>query len=475
MSQHHGLKQYKGIEKFCGHDHDHVHDNRFGRLFDLPPLYVDPNTLKTIGAPNGPMDGGNTFKTMDLPVGYVFFGQFIDHDITLDVTSSLNENADESDIINARTPTLDLDCVYGLGPELQPFMYHADNQFKEVKLLTGADRTAATIVGGKGQIVRQPKDLADEDLARSSAGTAIIGDPRNDENRVISQLQLAMIRFHNNVVETVCKQHPELDRDELFERSRELTTWHYQWVVVHDFLKRLCGAEMIDDILACGRKVYCPPHNRPIIPIEFAVAAYRFGHSMIPQKITLRNNEHPLFSTIFGQGFSPLSRPDGIVDWENLLPVNGSTGYQKADRLDTTMASSLLALPFVDPGKENSLATRNLLRGQIFRLPSGEKVAKAVGVSDDDIEDVKKKVKDTLGSSISLQHGTPLWYYILAEAELFESGERLGEVGGRIVAETLIGILELDPRSWLGRNRNWTPGDSPVGVSDLGAMLTYQV
>ena len=468
MSHHHGMNPLSGMHAFCsqgGHAHA---GNRFGRLFDLPPLYLNPHDLIELGKVNGPMDGKKQAdRTKSVPVGLIFFGQFVDHDITLDISSSFSSNAEPENTPNTRTPTLDLDCVYGLGPEAHPYLYHAAGDFSGVKLLTGAD-------------VPNPVAFEKDDLARSVQGTAIIGDPRNDENRIVSQLQLGMIRFHNRVVDHLSGGKKKLSGKELFEEARRLTTWHYQWVVVNEYLVAVCGGYIVDEILACGRRLYCPNGGEPFIPIEFSVAAYRFGHSMIPPRIRVQKGggTPEIFGPELGEGFSPISSPDAVVEWGELLDTGAGTAVQRADKLDTKMTRDLLALPFIKGGIR-SLAVRNLLRGQTFLLPSGEKVAEAVGRPAGEINDVRKFAQSAAGGTIDFSHGTPLWYYLLAEAEVigrqksetvFEESEGLGPTGARIVAETIIGLIELDDRSWLGANRNWTPQDG-LGVSTLGEML----
>lgn len=473
---HHGMNELSGIEAFCHHQEAGRRSGHFGRMLHLPPLYMHPAALAELGRQGGPMDGGTTAeRTATAPVGQVFFGQFVDHDITLDVTSSLSATADPNTIPNARTPTLDLDCVYGAGPEAHPFLYHNSGDFAKVKLLTGADGTA----------VSQPAALAAQDLVRSPQGTAVIGDPRNDENRIISQLQLAMIRFHNNVVDCIVS-NPTNQREgkALYEYARELTTWHYQWVVINDFLVKMCGAAVVADVLGNGRQIYCPGHEEPYIPIEFAAAAYRFGHSMIPQSIQVQQSEPALrlFGSVLGRGFSPLSDPRGVVDWHELVKTSANRNVQLAEKLNSKMATDLLALPFItDPNDVNSLATRNLRRGQGFRLSSGENVAAALGRSIGEIDAVATAAQALAGTAVDFSSGTPLWFYLLVEAgeigresepDLFDPGEGLGPVGARIVAETLIGLAELDPRSYLTQNRSWLPSDG-VGVSTLGEMLTF--
>ena len=478
MAQHHGLNKLSGMHAFCHHDHRDQSENRFGRMFSLPPLYIDPEGMKNLGAQGGPMDGGTTGdRTSSVAVGQVFFGQFIDHDITLDVTSSFSSVATPEATPNVRTSTLDLDCVYGLGPEAHPYLFHGNGQFAGIKLLTGADGTATP----------QPPEFAQHDLSRSSHGTAIIGDPRNDENRVVSQLQLAMIQFHNNVVDALYNDPTnELEGKELYEHVRELVTWHYQWVVINDLLIKLCGAAVVSDILGNGRRFYCINGDEPFIPVEFSVAAYRFGHSMVPQKIQIQKSQpaFQLFGTVYGEGFSPVMDERAIVDWHELLETSENRNVQMAEKLDTKMAKDLLKLPFIDPPPKGiqSLATRNLLRGQTFLLPSGENVARAMQRPDSEINDVSQAAKDMASGAADLTNGIPLWLYILMEAEqkgretnpgTFEPSEGLGPVGALIVAETIIGLIELDARSYLAKNRNWSPNQG-VGVTSLGEMLTYQ-
>lgn len=471
MSNLHGLKKMHELEHFCNCAHDqNVRAGKFGRLFpELPALYTDPNILHALGAKNGPMDGGsNVNRTNSVAVGQVFFGQFIDHDITLDTTSSFNNVNQATDITNVRTPTLDLDCIYGSGPEASPYLYIQSGDFAGIKLLTASDGTG----------INQAPELANEDLVRSSQGTAIIGDPRNDENRIISQLQLAMIRFHNRVVDHLSAKY---NGHELYEESRKLVTYHYHWAILNDFLINMCGSAVVWDILHNGREFYCI-HETPYIPVEFSVAAYRFGHSMVPQKIQVQKNESAkeLFGTTLGHGFTALSSTDAIVDWHELFHTKENRQVQKAEKLDSKMASDLLDLPFI-PAGENSLATRNLLRGQSFLLPSGESIARLMGRPDTEIKKVSDKAD--AGSSGTLGGKTPLWYYLLTEAQeigretspgTFDKAEGLGPVGARIVAEVLIGLMELDSNSFLASNRAWSPADG-LGddVKNIGDIVTY--
>ncbi len=454
--EHHGMKPLQGIAKFCrlGHeDAGHQREDRFGRMFPrLAPAYTPPHLLQEVGRRNGPMDGKSASdRTDSVSVGMVFFGQFVDHDITLDASTSFNTVVSRpGEIANVRTPTLDLDSIYGTGPEAQPYLYQHDGPFAGAKLLTGADNPSQA-------------GLAADDLLRAPSGRAIIGDPRNDENRVISQLHLAIIRFHNHVCDTL---HAEdgLAGSALYEHARRQTSWHYQWALVNDFLVAMCGRPVVERILGCGRQHYCS--RTPFIPVEFAVAAYRFGHSMIPMKVQVKNGSDALelFGIVLGHGFSALTDPAGVVDMNELFDTPAGAHVTRAQKLDTKLAGDLLQLPFVQPPGEASLATRNLLRGNTFLLPGGEKVAEAIGCDTNVIAKVTQKVA-SLGTGLS-EHGIPLWLYILAEAEVIgraepdgssKEGEGLGPVGATIVAETIIGLLELDDHSYLGANRNWGP------------------
>ncbi len=469
---HHGIRKLTGIDAFCSPLYQRKKGEGYGRMFDLPSLYTHPDSLKKLGKQKGPMDEGEHIKhTHSVSVGDVFFGQFIDHDVTLDTTTRLSSTVDVNQLENARTPTLDLDCIYGDGPEAHPYLYSSQGEFSRIKLLTGADYPDAT-------------DLQKNDLIRTAHGTAIIGDPRNDENRIISQLQLAMIRFHNRVVDELS---PNYEKSELYEEARNLVTWHYQWVVIHDFLVTMCGDAVVDDILGNGCQFYKANHDDAFIPVEFSVAAYRFGHSMIPQKIRVKREESELelFSDLLGGGFSALNDLSAVVDWSILVGSHDGNlqdeGVQRAKSMDTKMATILLKLPFIPDDDEQSLATRNLLRGQIFSLPSGENIAKVMNRSQIEIDKVSKKAASIAGCGIDISAGTPLWFYILTEAEIFGKeikkdkfypGEGLGPVGARIVAETLIGLIKIDSHSYMSVNRNWEPGDG-VGVSTLKEMLAF--
>ena len=435
---------------------------KFGRLFPtLTPLFHRDKTddelrhaLRDLGARGGTMDpasGAQNPDNKDVPAGFGFLGQFIDHDITLDTTSSFERQNDPEGITNFRTPALELDSVYGSGPAVSPYFYQRDG----VRLLVD-------------------HEFGRDQLARNSANTAVIGDPRNDENLVIQQLQLAFIRFHNAVVDAI---EPICQREHLFEEAQRITRWHYQWVVLHEFLPHVVGQTLVDEIYdVCqpkGGRRFFNWRNTPFIPVEFSVAAYRFGHSMIPGALLINDDftanggqEIPLFDrNEIGDsdpddcsGFG-LRAPRRYVDWKHFFKT-ARKHPRPSKRINPVLAEPLFDLPFERPGPHASLAARNLERGHAFGLPSGQAVACAMCVDPLAASDMGDL------SETGFDAATPLWYYILKEAEVAADGKHLGPVGGRIVAEVLIGLLQGDRQSFVRADPKWTPADEDLGTDE---------
>jgi len=252
----------------------------------------------------------------------------------------------------------------------------------------------------------------------------------------------------------------------VFDDARRALTWHYQWLIVNEFLPVLVGTSLVEELAERGPAHYRPV-DEPFIPVEFADAAYRYGHSQIRQLYRLQPDgpARPVFPDLMG--FGPVG--DRRVDWSLLFDVPGHPAAQRAKPIDGTLPRSLIELPAaitgaVDESAYRSLAGRDLERGLGTGLPSGESVAQLLGA--DALSD------DELGLR---EHGwraeTPLWLYVLREAWVRQQGDRLGEVGGRIVAEVLYGVIGLDPESYLAVEPDWTPTlparDSLFGLSDL--------
>jgi hypothetical protein len=392
----------------------------------------------------------------EVPAGFTYLGQFIDHDITFDPISKLDRPGDPTTLVNFRTPRFDLDSVYGSGPLDQPFLYDWKRSRPPGKKLLLAHNSPDAAIAGV--------PLASEDLPRNHEGRALIGDPRNDENVILTQLHLLFIRFHNAVVDHLVRED-KVDEDELFEKAQRIVRWHYQWIVVHEFLPMVVGREMADRVLA--RREHFTGWDEPFIPLEFSLAAYRFGHSMVRSDYVLQRRARratPLFPDLAGFRWLPARH---VIDWELFfdLPGAGGGAPQSSQLINTTIAGPLWRLP--ESG--GALPQRTLQRGLDEGLPSGQKVAKAMGepVLADDLrldDKVSRSARD------ALVRETPLWFYILREAERATDGDgralagrHLGPVGGRIVAEVLVGLLEGDPTSYLSEKPTWQPEELDTG------------
>ncbi len=404
----------------------------------LPPFAPTDAALKVLADSMADAPAGPAGDNPDIPSGYTYLGQFVDHDITFDPVSSLDRVNDPDALNTFRTPRFDLDSLSGRGQADSPYLYDQEDP-------------ASLLVGRNTGAENEPVDLP-----RNQQGRALIGDPRNDVHFIVSQLHLAFIRFHNAVVDRL---RFEADPAELFGEARRVVTWHYQWVVVHDFLARLVGPELLGEILVTSPRTgkaraaltYFTWRSQPFMPVEFSGAAYRFGHSMVRDKYRINDTLEvlPILTDIrvanrlqhLG-GFRTL--PKGwTVQWKHLFPL-GAVGPQLSRRIDTKLAEPMRKLPPLIDNARRSLGLLNMLRGRSLQLPSGQAVAQAMGTT----------VPDT---RLGLVGETPLWFYLLREAEVLNEGQRLGPTGGRIVAEVLVGLLKGDPSSFLRQQPAWRP------------------
>jgi len=432
---------------------------RFGRMFPELRSLKEFNPGPTeLGKVNGAMDGGNpppTDTSQNNPrikAGYTFLGQFIDHDLTLDTTSQLEQQVDVTATTNFRTPALELDSVYGLGPAVQPHLYDRDKPFR---LLLSPDGN---------------------DLPRNSQGTALIGDPRNDENSIIAQLHLIWLKFHNQVFEKEFADMP-VGR-ERFEAAQRLVRWHYQWLVVNEFLPRICGSKLV------AKTVADPPFEfsgHAFMPVEFSVAAYRFGHSQTRPGYLLGRTggiraaalfpDDPSIPNSVGdlRGFRPIP-PELRIEWNSFF---GPTA-QPSKLIDTKLSRVMLRLPdgVVPPGtpdKNRSLATRNLQRGIDVRLPSGQHVARRLCIKNRLTED---EIWKTNGAKVG-SGPAPLWFYNLREGEVRANGRRLAGAGAAIVARTIIACLLADQASYLWQDPEWKPTLGKNGRFTASDLVNY--
>ncbi len=397
-----------------------------------------------------------------VPSGFVYFGQFVDHDITFDVSSTLDAQVDANTINNMRSPSLDLDSLYGRGPGLDAFLYSfpTSGPPTAIKLQLGTNSSVGpggpSSTGTPGGMVAQ----TNFDVPRMlSTNTAVIGDPRNDENLIVVQFHHAMLRLHNAVVDLLLAASFAGD---IFAEAKRITTHHYQWAVVNDYLKRICGAATVAGAMA---SVTAPPGSPFRMPVEFAVAAYRFGHSMIRDNYWVNFN---FPNATLGQVFEFNRNPrlpvfsNWVVDFNAFfdtgvpVPVNN-----KARSIDSVLANGLESLPGL-AGIMAVLATRNLRRGLALGLPSGQGMANAFGIAPMTAAQLTSGLPAAEVNLLNSNSGlllkkTPLWYYVLREAAVLGGGSQLGPVGGRIVAETFVRILKRDAASYLNVPGGFTP------------------
>jgi hypothetical protein len=443
----------------------------FGRMFGLPP-FAPPtdavrNALLELGKPGGLMDAKDDLAAGPIALivdpnlslvnrnnpthtaGVTFFGQFLDHDMTFDQTSKLGFPANVIQSPNARTPLFDLDSVYANGPAGTPQLYDP------------ADPIKFRIESG-GQFEDLPRDPANN--------AAIIGDPRNDENMMISGLHAAFLLFHNRAVDLVRSQTPSITDGDAYLQAQRLTLWHYQWMILHEFLPHIVGQPVIDDVLANGRRYYNPLHNHAFIPVEFQIT-YRFGHSMVRPSYRANlhgDNGQPFFGMIFdpaGEGsLDPVDlrggarAPRRFIGWQTFFDFGGvfTADARPNKRIDTKVSTPLFTLPLgtIFSGQPpTSLMQRNLLRCLTWKLPSGQHISREMGIPPLNNADLV----ELEAISPSFVDSTPLLYFILKEAELKEDGLRLGPTGARIVAEVFVGLLQLDPNSYFNIQPRWVP------------------
>jgi hypothetical protein len=418
LSRRHYARMFPGLPRFTAEDEFRYALGRQGGICDCGAEHDGPES-EAEGA-----------------AGWPIFGQFVAHDITAD-RSAPAPRADVHALENARTPQLNLECLYGDGPAGHPFLFRRDD-------------AAQFLVG-------------DDDVLRNREGMAIIGDPRNDSHMLISQLHLAMQRVHNAFV--MRARRAGVPGGALFEQAQRQTRWHYQWIIVNEFLPAVVGEALAADLAAHGARYY-QPGAAPFIPLEFADAAYRYGHSQIRHlyRANLASEPAPLFPDYLG--FRPVP-PSRRVDWRLFFDgfdrfdgagangANGAPRAQRARRIDGKLVRSLIQLPVeitgeCRVGEYHSLAVRDLERGEGVGLPSGEALARHLGETPLTREEIGLESTNWRGE-------TPLWFYILRESSARSNGNHLGPIGARIVGDVLIGLLESDPRWYHNVDPTWRP------------------
>lgn len=491
--------------------------NQSFRYLSLDPVSANGTTFISATDPEGIRDalealGKAMVESSDtateqstIPTVYTYWGQFIDHDITAGTDRPSNNAASnngfnllstdifkadfvpqhptdvEKKIFNLRLPELDLDSVYGGGPE--DFETIQEGIFADDKLRL---KIGQNVISGFG--VTPNPDLPDammRDLPRKPDRKARIGDDRNDENTIVAQFHTGWLRFHNAVADVV-EADPNIAPGDRYAHTKQLVTWTYQWLVVNDYLKTICKDGIVDEMLYADSTFF--DQSTRFMPLEFSVAGFRFGHSMIRAEYDFNENFSPApFNLLFtftglngNLGGNDQLPNNWIIDWARFTNKHSHDERHFARRIDTNISMSMANLPSEGPADntaeamrlaevEKMLAIRNLWRGYLLSLPTGEHVANFLGVTPLSPSELasgldSSPVDPTAGiaAKAALESGplagyTPLWFYILKEAEIQTNGNCLGEVGSRIVAGTIIGLLKKDMNSYLNAPGGWNP------------------
>ncbi len=502
----------------------------------------------------------STNQNSNIPPVFTYMGQFIDHDVTantdresgvsvIDVETVVQLPRGEVTAIlgNLRLGSLNLDSLYGGQSENGPVSKMLTEAMRwdqdRAKMQAGVDEDVDSNGDGTADIVRPPNDPA-RDLPRAGSipdrldlgllnqaseevrslfiddngelikRRAVIGDKRNDENLAVGQFHLSMIRLHNKIVDEAPGPVSAQGREKVFEWAQARTRWIYQWLVSNAYLPAVCDPDVLAQVRKNGPVLYLELFDRMLpenpdflpLPLEFSVAAFRFGHSMARESY----DWNPFFGRSDGSVDPVLDRAsldllflftsDSMPSQSGRLPSNWPIGWDRfvhppsaampdraARLIDTKLARVLGTLPNDPPGDTGvlkHLARRNLRRGYRLNVPTAQGCIsefKRLHGIDLPVLDNNDLLSGHTGPAVA--HGgfgeaTPLWFYILKEAEVMAGGNHLGPLGSMIVADTLLGLIEKTPGNYVDANveaEAWKPADavSPNGVeiTDMPSMM----
>jgi len=416
-------------------------DLPFESLFPHLSAHRPPDELlEHLGEPDGPMSerkslwADDSYDSPNHEAGYTFFAQFLFHDLTYELVRRLS--TERPTRVESGPSSLRLHTLYGPGPEMAPHLYaFYDQEYFSGRLL---DAPAGT----------------KQDLPRNRQGRGLIADPRNEENVVLAQMHLGMIRFHNAMVEHLASSGDS--GTTLFNRAQRQVRWHYQWAIVNDFLPKVVAPSQVE--AALGRD-FSDQNGTVGLPLEVAQGVLRYVYSQVRLQYQLNDDANVALLPADEHDDTLLrhrsqSIPSRLeVDWTRFFNLDGGP-TQPSKLIDTKITPAFLDLSLVDDPRpaRRSVAARFFLQGKRAGLPSGEDVARSIG------EPATLPTTSAL-RKLGLKE-TPLLYYILAEAEhQFEDSnkDRLGPVGGRLLADALIRRLRLDPQSYLNAHPNFSP------------------
>ncbi|MDT5271115.1 MAG: hypothetical protein QOH49_3301 [Acidobacteriota bacterium] len=487
---------------------DRVPALRFGRLFGRTqhePDDVEGVVQKLVRLGNAMNDDkGNGKADSDISAGYTYLGQFIAHEVTHDSTGDLLTF--NLQVKNLRTPEIDLDSLYGgeEGPTTRPELYRTNGFHLRTRDTLGVGDFTPTL----------PYDLPRGTLAgqngnkEANAKGALLGDARNDENLAVAQTHVAFIHFHNAVASRIREEHQDYSSTKVFALAREEVIRHYQWVILYDFLPQIVRADVLDCVMRHGRRWFKGGGEDGLfMPLEFSAAAFRIGHTMVRgaydwnplRRKDSDRNPAPLLIDLFQQtgflkdgldGRNSL-KGDWIIDWRHFFDFSPLNRYQPVEvnlsgKLDTVFdmhLNTVTGFPDEQIDKmQRAITVRNLLRGFYLYLPTGEEAAEWMGETPLTHDELAVGPHAAALDDPDFKGKTPLWYYVLREAELWgynkegKPGNRLGPVGSRIVAETLVALIENSPisiiqdKDWrptLGRRANDATGQAKFEMIDL--------
>jgi hypothetical protein len=393
--------------------------------------------------------------TLTPRVGYTYFGQFVGHDLTHDATPLEGPYREPELTPNYRTPCFDLDHIYGGGPETSPFLYEGERGEESFRI--GASTPTGYL-----------RDLPVEH------GMVLIGDlqdTRNLDNLILRQLHVVFLKFHNEAIKQLGSDPPtitgieDLGSGTLFERAQRLVRWHYQWIVRHDFLPRILHTDVWS---RQHRRTARRPESQESysVPIEFSLAAFRFGHSMVRNayRVNCRQKRVVIGELMaLGQKASPIP-DDYLIEWGTFFDGLPTSGPQASSSfIDTSISRAMHGLSpstirlsnRLEPPDPSNLPVRTLLRGARAGLPSGQEVADSLfaqgKIKSNDRLTTSQLTQDTCDHTgsilckIGFEQNTPLFYYLLKEAEINAAGLTLGPIGSHIVFEVIQEALEADP------------------------------
>src|SRR5256714_1321160 len=439
---------------------------RYSRLFGGPFAGHDETNLRELSArmKDIPQNRRGRPRLGDLaPSGFVYLGQFLDHDLTRDETRLEHASNAPERTRNLHSPRLNLETIYGGGPSKSPELYDLSETGRETFLL-GETEAMSNIPATR------------DDFCRRN-GIPLLADRRNDQHLIIAQLHVAFLQFHNRIVDLLERgefSDVSFANETIFETSRRLVVWHYQWIIRNEFLKWFVLPEILADIERNGPRFFkpAPAQEVPALPIEFTQAAFRFGHSMVQRQyeinrwLGLVRLRDLISKTAADQRERPLAA-NRVVDWDRFTRTWGGNA-NFAENLDPLISEDMFslpaaAMPVVFKTAPPPLPEMTLLRGSRIGLPSGQEACRSAGLAA--LADAQIGF-DEEGNEFLRRRGlnekTPLWYYLLREAELlgirkFRGGECLGPLGSRIVAEVLLGVMNADPDHYFNVDPGWRP------------------